>query len=170
MSARTWTAGDAVGAWTDLCLLLWLDTAGIHRPRERERDFGHSHDTTIFGTSIYWLQSLWHLYHMPPYKDGWPFTFILAHQFQLPKANLCNFASGLIFFFLIQGCGYFPFFKLLLLLFIFLACYSEEKKISLICYFLWGKKSRHDSLLVRFFSFLSTSTSLSLSLSCKSFM
>lgn len=46
MSARKWTAGNAVGDWTDLCLLLWLDTAGIHRPRER--DFGHSHDTAHF--------------------------------------------------------------------------------------------------------------------------
>lgn len=37
MSARKWAAGEAVGDSTDLWLLLWLDTAGIHRPRERER-------------------------------------------------------------------------------------------------------------------------------------
>lgn len=139
MSARKWTAGDAVGAWTDLCLLLWLDTAGIHRPRERERLRAQPwHYTSLahpfIGYNCYDICTICHHIKMDDHLHSY------SHTIPIPKANLCHFANGPFSSVLTQSYGYFPFlFFLFFRSFMFVTFCGGKKKSLLIlsiCFFL----------------------------------
>lgn len=94
MSARKWAAGEAVGDSTDLWLLLWLDTAGIHRPRERERLWVQPwHCTSLahpfIGCERHDISTICHHIKMDDHLHSY------SHTNPATKSRSCDFANEL---------------------------------------------------------------------------